>query len=146
MEADILEEKVVTIFEKWGRNILTEHIEAYHRISKKNLTVIVKFSRRKDCQQVRDVKRDLWKIKMEDVDLPGQNKLFINKILSPYYKVIWTKSKKLYSLGKMHSFSISCDTIKIRFSGNSSPQSLTHINDFRKYFPDVDLSPLERSD
>ena len=131
---------MVTIFEKRGRNILTEHIETYHRISKKNLTVIAKFSRRKDCQQVRDV------IKMEDIDLPGQNKLFINKILSPYYKVIWTKSKKLYSLGKMHSFSISCDTIKIRFSGNSSPQSLTHINDFRKYFPDVDLLPLERSD
>ena len=87
VEADALEEKVVAIFEKLECNILTERIESCHRISKKNPTVIVKFSRRKDCQQVWDVKRDLRKIKMEDIDLPGQNKLFINKSLCPYYKV-----------------------------------------------------------
>ena len=69
VEADALEEKVVAIFEKLGCNILTERIEACHRISKKNPTVIVKFSH---------VKRDLRKIKMEDIELPGQNKLFIN--------------------------------------------------------------------
>ena len=88
VEADALEEKVVAIFEKLGCNIPTERIEAYHRISKKNLTVIVKFSRRKDCQQVWYVKRHLREIKMEDIDLPGQNKLFINKSFCPYYKVI----------------------------------------------------------
>ena len=84
--------------------IPNELIEACHRISKKNPTVIVKFSRRKDWQQVWDVKRDLQKVKMEDIDLPGQNKLFINKILCSYYKVIWAKSKKLHSLGKIHVF------------------------------------------
>ena len=84
---------------------------------------------------------------MEDIDLPGQKKLFINKSLCPYYKVIWAKSKKLHSLGKIHSFFISGDeTIKIRVSENSSPLSLTHVDDFGKYFPDVDLSPPERSD
>ena len=88
MEADPLEEKVVAIFQKLGRNIPTERIEACHRISKKNPTVIIKFSRRKDCQQIWDVKRDLRKIKTEDIDLSGQNKLFINKSLCPYYKVI----------------------------------------------------------
>ena len=69
MEADALEEKVVAIFEKLGCNIPTEHTEACHRTTKKNPTVIVKFSRRKDCQQVWDVKRDLQRIKMEDIDL-----------------------------------------------------------------------------
>ena len=61
VEADPLEEKVVIIFEKLGCNIPTECIEVGHRISKRNPTVIVKFSRRKDCQQVLDVKRDLQK-------------------------------------------------------------------------------------
>ena len=93
VEADALEEKMVAIFEKLECNIPTERIEACHRISKKNPTVIVKFSRRKECQQ--DVKRDLQKMKMEDIDLPGQNKLFINKSLCAYYKVIWAKSKKI---------------------------------------------------
>ena len=69
VEADALEEKVVAIFEKLGCNIPTEHTEACHRTTKKNPTVIVKFSRRKDCQQVWDVKRDLQRIKMEDIDL-----------------------------------------------------------------------------
>ena len=43
-------------------------------------------------------------------------------------------------------FFLSGDTIKIRVSENSSPLSLTHVDDFGKYFPDVDLSPPERSD
>ena len=83
---------------------------------------------------------------MKDIDLPSQNKLFINKSLCPYYKVIWAKSKKLHNLGKIHSFFISGDTVKIRLSENSSPLSLTHIEDFGKYFPDVDFLPPERSD
>ena len=93
----------VAIFEKLGCNILTQRIEAC-LISKKNSTVTANFSRGKDCQQVWDISRDLRKIKMEDIDLPCQNKLFINKSLCPYYKVIWAKSKKLQSLAKIHSF------------------------------------------
>ena len=104
VEPDVLEEKVVNIFEKLGYNIPSNHIEACHGVSKKSVTVIVKFSRRKDCQQVLAVKKVLRKIKMEDVGLPGQNKLFINKNLCPYYKVLWSKSKKLHSLGKINSF------------------------------------------
>ena len=146
VKPDDLGEKVVTIFEQLGCNILTECIDAGHRISKKNPTIIVKFSQRKDCQQVWDAKRNLRKIKMADIDLPGQNKLFINKNLCPYYKVIWAKSKKLHSLGKIHSLFVLGGTIKIRVSENSSPLSLTQVDDFGKYFPDVDLLPPERSD
>ena len=131
-------------FSKLGCNIPTEHIEVCHRIiNKKNFTVTVNFSRRKDCQHV---KRDLRKIKIKDIDLPGQKNLFISKSLCLYYNVIWVKSKKLHSLGKIHSLFISGDTVKIRVSKNSSPLSLTHVEDFGKYLPDVDLSPPERSD
>ena len=83
VEADILEEKVVKIFKKLGCNIPSNRIEACHRVSKKSATVIVTFSRRKDSQQVLAVKKDLRKVEMEDVDLPGQNKHFINKKLCP---------------------------------------------------------------
>ena len=82
---------------------------------------------------------------MEDVYLSGQNKLFINKNLCPYYKIIWSHSKKLHSLGKINSFFISGDTIKTKVSENSLPLSVTHVDDFGKYFPDTDRSPLERS-
>ena len=93
VKADDLEEKVVNIFEKLRCSIPPNQIEVCHRVSKKSETVIVKFSHRKDCHQVLAVKKDLCKVKMEDVDLPGHNKLFINRNLCPYYKVLWSKSK-----------------------------------------------------
>ena len=73
VEADVLEEKVANIFEKLDCNIPSNCTEACYRVSKKSATVIVKFSRRKNCQQFLAVKKDLRKMKMEDVDLPGQN-------------------------------------------------------------------------
>ena len=82
---------------------------------------------------------------MENVHLPGQNKLFINKNLCPYYKVLWSKSKRLHSLCKINSFFISGDTIKVKDSEISLPLSITHVDAFGKYFPDIDLSPPERS-
>ena len=69
------------IFEKLGCDTPPNNIKACRRISKKSATFTVRFSRRKDCQQVLAGKKDLRKIKMEDVDLSGQNKLCINKNL-----------------------------------------------------------------
>ena len=91
------------------------------------------------------MKKDLRKKKKEDVDVPGQNKLFINKNLCPYYKVLWHRIKKLHSLGKINSVVILGDTIKINVTENNVPLSITHVYDFGKKFPDIDLSPPERS-
>ena len=115
VSGEVLEGKVLNIFDKIGCSISLDHIESCHCISKKSDTVIVKFSRWKDCQQVWQVKKNLQKIKMEDLDLPGNGKLFINTSLCPYYKVLWSENKKLENTGKIHSFfSISGDTIKIK--------------------------------
>ena len=117
-------------------------MESCHCTSKKSDTVIVKFSQRKDCQQVWQVKKDLQKLKMEDVELTGSNKLFINRSLCPYYKVLWSKSIKLHDLGKINSFFfISGDTVKIKINESSALLLVTHVNDFGNYFPGVDLLP-----
>ena len=50
VEADILEEKFVNIFEKLGCNIPSNRTEARHRVSIKSATVAIKFSRKKDYQ------------------------------------------------------------------------------------------------
>ena len=47
-----LEESIVRVFDKLGCSIDTDWIEVCHRVSKNNNTVIVKFTRRKDCQKV----------------------------------------------------------------------------------------------
>lgn len=76
VDADILEEKVVNIFGKSACDIPPERTEACHRISKESSTVIVKFTKRKDCQQVWSVKKDFQKMNMEDVNFPGQKKTY----------------------------------------------------------------------
>lgn len=137
VEVNVLEEKV---FQKLGCNIPLNRIEACHGVSKKSATVIAKFSCRKDWQHVLALKKDLLKIKMEYVDLPSQNKLFINNNFCSNYKALWSKSKKLQTLGKINSFFISDNTITIKISENCLPLSITHVDDFRKDFPNIDLT------
>ena len=62
------------------------------------------------------MEKDLRKIKMKDVNLPCQNKIFLKKNLCLYYNVLWSKSKKLYSLGKVNSFFISGGTVTTKVS------------------------------
>ena len=130
-----LDEKVIQVFKKVGCNI-----QACHCISKKNDRVIVKFSRRKDFQQVLSVKKKFQKLKMEDIGLTGDNKVFINHSLCPYYRVLWSKSKVLLNMGKINRLMISNGTVKVKIINITAPISITHADDFTKYFPDVDLS------
>ena len=50
----------------------------------------MKFSRRKDFQQVLSVKKKFQKLKMEDIGLTGDNNVFVNHSLCPYYRVLWS--------------------------------------------------------
>ena len=61
-----LEKKVLKIFEKVGCPIEGNNIEACHRLSEKKKrkkeSIIVRFSCRKDCQNVLDAKKELRKL------------------------------------------------------------------------------------
>ena len=140
MDDNTLEEKVIEIFEKVGCNIDSSNIEACHRITKINDRVIVKFSRRKDCQRVLSVKRNLQKLKMEDSGLTGDNRNFINHSLCPCYRELWSKSKVLLNMEKINRLMVSNGTVKVKINEISAPISITHADDFTKYFPDIDLS------
>ena len=136
-----LEDKVLTIFKKIGSEVSPRDIEACHRLKKDNDRVIVKFSRRKDCEQIMSVKKDLKHLKMQEVGLPGNRSIFINTSLCPYYRMLWSKCKRLHDLGKISNFYISSGTIKVKISENRNPISITHTQDFVKYFPEVNLLP-----
>ena len=83
---------------------------------------------------------------MENVNLPRQNKPFINRSICSYYKVLWYKSKKLCRVGNTFSVYVSDDTIKIKVSESSSPFSIKHFDDFGGYFLDIDLLLTEHSE
>ena len=116
VDGNSLEEKVIQVFEKVGCNIDSSNIEAFHRLTK----IIVKFS--------------------EDIGLAGDNKVFINHSLCPYYRVLWSKSKVLLDMGKINRLMVSNGTVKVKTSEISVPISINHADDFTKCFPDVDLS------
>lgn len=50
----------------------------YYGLSKKS-DVIIKFSRRNDCQHVLSVKRDLRKLYLDDLGFLRENKIYINR-------------------------------------------------------------------
>ena len=83
---------------KVGCEVFSRDIEACHRLMN-NDKVIDKFLRRKDCDQVMSVKTDLRKVKLEDILLRGINCIFISLSLCPYYRMLWSKSKRLLDLG-----------------------------------------------
>ena len=55
--------------------------------------------------------------------------------------MLWSKCKRLHDLGKISNFYISSGTLKGKISENRSPISITHTQDFVKYFSEVDLLP-----
>ena len=75
-------------------------IDDCHRVGKRNTTVFT-FCKMKVSKQVLNVRKDLKKLSMEDMQLTGQGKLYINQSLCPFYRVLWSKSKSLHSMSKI---------------------------------------------
>ena len=73
-----LEEVVCKAIIKAGVDITADGIEDCHRIGNKGQTII-KFGKRKVSRQVLSVRKDLNKVKMNDIYLTGQSTLYINQ-------------------------------------------------------------------
>ena len=82
-----LEDVVCKAITKTGVEMSNKDIEDCHRIGKRGQT-IVNFCEREVSKQVLNVRKDLTKLSMEDLQLTGQVKLHINQSLCPYYRVL----------------------------------------------------------
>ena len=140
VEDNALESTLCKIFDKVGMEINQNHIEACHRVGRQG-NAIVKFTRRKDCQHLLKIKKDLSKLTFEDINLARDTKIFVNQSLCAYYRVLWSKSKALHKMGLIFGYFVSNGTIKIRKQENGPTISITYVSDFEKYFPGVNLSP-----
>ena len=87
------------------------------------------------------VKKNLRNLDMEDLNLSRGTKIYINQSLSPFYRISWSKVKRLQNIGSVDNFHFSSGTIKFKVSENSSPITNTHLDDFKIHFSDIDLSP-----
>ena len=69
---------------------------------------------------------DLTKLSMEDFQLTGQGKLYINQSLCPYCRVLWSESKLLHRMGKIFSYCVFNGTVKIKIQETSQPLSVRY--------------------
>ena len=134
--SDLEKKKISNILEKVVMDVPAKDIDACHRVGKQG-RVIVKFLRRKDCQRVLSVKMDIQKITTTDLDLSNTTiKLYLNESLCPYYCILWSKRNALFTMGKIHSYFISNESVKIRSQEKGPSIPIIHTVDF----PGVDLS------
>ena len=72
-------------------------VEDCHRMPSKGSPqkVIFKLSRQKDSRRVLVNKKKLEQLKPETLNWPAGVKIYINEIICPYYKKLWTKCRKL---------------------------------------------------
>ena len=81
VSGEALEEKFLKIFGNFGCDISLDRIEACNCIGRTTDTVIVKFSKRTDCQHVWSVKKDLRKLTTEEFKLPRNNNILLKLVL-----------------------------------------------------------------
>ena len=129
-----LETKVLSIFHKIGCTIDATFIDDCYRLGKNNVRVNGKFTRWKNCKQIFKIKKDLRDLNMDDLDLPRDTKIYINQSLCSYYRILWSKAKRLQNIDSIDNFYISSGSIKIKVTENSSPVTITHLDDFKDSF------------
>ena len=98
-----IEEVVCKAITKAGVDITADNIEDCLRVGNK-VQAIIKFGERKVSRQVLSVRKDLNKVKMSDIDLTGQSKLYINQSLCPYYRMLWSKIKHCIKKVRLTAF------------------------------------------
>ena len=118
-----------------------EFFDDCHRCGKNNDRVTVKFTRRKACKQVLQVKKNVKDLTAGELDLLRVTKICMNQSLCPYDRILWSKTKHLQNMSKINSLFISGGTVKIEIDENSKPIAITHLDNLTINFPGVDLSP-----
>ena len=102
VESKDLEQTVCKVFNSIGFDNKEDRIEACHRLTKSDRT-IVKFSRRKDCQHLMRIKKGLKDLNPTNLSFPEGTKMYVNDSLCPYYRGLWNECKKLWNNKKIYS-------------------------------------------
>ena len=139
VELKDLEHTVCKVFNSIGFDIEEDRIEACHRLTKSDGT-IVKFSRRKDCQHLMRIKKGLKDLNPTNLSFPEGTKIYVNDSLCPYYRGLWNECKKLWNNKKIYSYFTVNGTVRIKQVENGPYKSITHINDLRALFPEEQIS------
>ena len=103
---------------------------------------IFKSSKRKLYQQVLREKKELKNVDPSKFDFLEGTAIFINESLCFYYRMLWNKCKKLWEKKLIYTYFTSNGNIRYRIRENGNVHTVTHITDFKKNFPDIDINDL----
>ena len=84
----------------------------------------------------------LPKLNTTNLDLPEGYRIFVNQSLCYYYCFLRTTSTTLHGKGKIFGWYVSNWSIKIKLQENSGPIYISHMEDIKKYFHDIDFHSL----
>ena len=84
------------------------------------------------------VKNSLRKLDETNADLPQGSKIFVNACALTIV-CFWSTSKKLHGKDRIFGWYVSNGSVKIKLQENSRPLYISQIEDFKKYFSEVDL-------
>ena len=91
-----------TVCNSIGFDIEEDRIEACHRLTKSDRTIVT-FSRRKDCQHLMRIKKGLKDLNPTNLSFPEGTKIYVNDSLCPYYRGLWNECKKLWNNKEIYS-------------------------------------------
>ena len=93
-----LDDKIQGVLRGIDVEIDTENIEPCHHLKGKvsKRKVILKLSKRKDGEKIKINKKRLKNIDHKKIGLSSGTRVFINESLCGYYKLLWSKCKKLF--------------------------------------------------
>ena len=132
VQDDKLQDTVCDILKKIKVDCYEADIEACHRI--KNNRTIVKFSSRKYIFEIFKTKKKLKDTKFGDIEGMTENtKIFINESLCPYYRLLWSKCKDLFSKNVIYRFWTTNGTVRVKKSESSPVKVILHEDDLEEF-------------
>ena len=112
------------------------------QIKKKKTGLWLKHSNTKDCLQVVRAKNRLKDLDGTTFNLRSDTKIFVNESLFGYYRGLWNKCKHLKGDNKFHQFYSKSGIIRLNLTENGFVKIITHINNLKDLFPNIDVDSL----
>ena len=127
------------IFETLDVMVDPSNVEDCHWIksSKGAKQIIVKLSSSKYAKKIRLLKKGLKSMNLSSLSI--NSAVYINDNSFTYYKMLWSKCRKLLLNTYIHSFWVANGTIKLKTVENGRVYAITHRNDLVELFPDNDI-------
>ena len=138
--------EVCSVFKKIGVDVSVDNIEACYPLkSDSKNKIIVKFSKRKDCQAVLENKKKLKNLSNEELGVETNSKVFVNQSLCKYYKLLWSQCKSLWNDKMIFAFWTTNVSLKLKFRQDRRVHTISHLEDLKELFPEYEFNIKDRN-